>query len=94
MWETRTRKLQKRYTPFAYKHSAGPALDDLFGHFEGSALVVSYGSNAALSKDELDRMLRRHRSSVECVEIPHSYGFGTHSAARRRRATEYIYIAT
>jgi adenine-specific DNA-methyltransferase len=94
MWETRTRKLRKRYTPFAYKHSAAPALDDLFGHFDGAALVVSYGSNAALGKAELESMLRRHRSSVECVEIPHSYGFGTHATAQRRRATEYIYIAT
>jgi adenine-specific DNA-methyltransferase len=94
MWETRTRKLRKRYTPFAYKRSAAPALDDLFGHFEGAALVVSYGSNAALTKPDLERMLRRHRRSVECVEIPHSYGFGTHASARRRRATEYIYVAT
>jgi adenine-specific DNA-methyltransferase len=94
MWETRTRKLRKRYTPFAYKRSAPPALDDLFGHFEGAALVVSYGSNAALTKSDLERMLRNHRSSVECIEIPHSYGFGTHASARRRRATEYIYIAT
>jgi adenine-specific DNA-methyltransferase len=93
MWETRTRKLRKRYTPFAYKRSAAPALDDLFGHFEGAALVVSYGSNAALGKTELEDMLSRHRRSVECIEVPHSYGFGTHAAAQRRRATEYIYIA-
>lgn len=94
MWETQTRKLRKRYTPFAYKRSAGPALDDLFGHFEDAALVVSYGSNAALAKAELENMLRRHRKSVECIEVPHSYGFGTHATAQRRRATEYIYIAT
>jgi adenine-specific DNA-methyltransferase len=94
MWETRTRKLRKRYTPFAYKHSAGPALDDLFGHFDGAALVVSYGSNAALTKTELEEMLRQHRQSVECIEVPHSYGFGTHASAQRRRVVEYIYIAT
>jgi len=94
MWETQTRKLRKRYTPFAYKHSAGPALDDLFGHFGSADLVVSYGSNAALEKSELESMLKRHRRSVECIEVAHSYGFGTHSTARRRRATEYIYIAT
>lgn len=94
MWNTRTRKLKKRYTPFAYKRSAGPALDDLFGHFQEAALVVSYGSNAALGKTELEDLLRRHRGSVECVEVPHSYGFGTHAGAQRRRATEYIYIAT
>jgi adenine-specific DNA-methyltransferase len=94
MWETKTRKLRKRYTPFAYKRSAAPALDDLFGHFDGAALVVSYGSNAALTKAEMETMLRNHRRSVDCIEIPHSYGFGTHASARRRRATEYIYVAT
>ena len=94
MWETRTRKLRKRYTPFAYKRSAAPALDDLFGHFKDAALVVSYGSNAALTKTDLEQMLRRHRRLVECIEVPHSYGFGTHATARRRRATEYVYIAT
>jgi DNA adenine methylase/adenine-specific DNA-methyltransferase len=94
MWETKTRKLRKRYTPFAYKRAAAAALDDLFGYFAGAALVVSYGSNAALTKSDLETMLRNHRRFVDCVEVPHSYGFGTHSSARRRRATEYIYIAT
>lgn len=93
MWETRTRKLQKRHTPFAYKRSAGSALEDLFGHFEDAALVVSYGSNAALDKDELARMLQRHRRSVRCVEVPHRYAFGTHASAQRRKAVEYVYIA-
>jgi adenine-specific DNA-methyltransferase len=94
MWETRTRKLQKRYTPFAYKRSAGPALEDLFGHFNDSALVVSYGSNAAISGAELERMLLIHRRSVARIDIPHRYAFGTHGAAQRRNATESVYVAT
>lgn len=93
MWETRTRKLKKRYTPFAYKRSAGPALDDLFAHFSDSALVVSYGSNAAIGKGEIEEMLRAHRSTVECIEIPHSYAFGTHVTAHRRKAVEYVFVA-
>jgi adenine-specific DNA-methyltransferase len=94
MWETRTRKLKKRYTPFAYKRSAGPALGDLFGHFNHAALVVSYGSNAAIGGTELERMLLVHRRSVTRIDIPHRYAFGTHGAAQRRNATEYVYIAT
>lgn len=94
MWDTRTRKLKKRYTPFAYKRSAGPALDDLFGHFTDAALVVSYGSNAAISGEDLEQMLRGHRNTVTRVDIPHRYAFGTHGAARRRTATEYVYVAT
>lgn len=94
MWETRTRKIKKRHTPFAYKRSAGDALDRLFGHFQDSALVVSYGSNAAIPGTELKQMLRRHRRFVRAIEVPHRYAFGTHSGARRRQAVEYIFVAT
>jgi len=94
MWETRTRKLRKRYTPFAYKRSAREALDRTFEHFRSSALVVSYGSNAAITVDELEAMLRRHKRFVRRIEIPHRYGFGTHEAATRRVATEYVLMAT
>lgn len=94
MWDTRTRKIKKRHTPFAYKRTAPDALDRVFGHFTDAALVVSYGSNAAISGDELKRMLRRHRRFVRCIEVPHRYAFGTHSAAERRQVTEYIYVAT
>lgn len=94
MWETRTRKIKKRHTPFAHKRTARDALDRMFGHFKGSALVVSYGSNAAISGDELEGMLREHRRFVRRVDIPHSYAFGTHGTAQRRQATEYVFVAT
>jgi DNA adenine methylase/adenine-specific DNA-methyltransferase len=94
MWETRTRKLRKRHTPFAYKRTVRPALDQLFDHFRRSALVVSYGSNAAISGDELEQTLRRHKRFVRRIEIPHRYAFGTHQAAARRVAIEYVLVAT
>lgn len=94
MWETRTRKIKKRHTPFAYKRLARDALDRLFGHFSDCALVVSYGSNAAITGAELKRMLRRHRRFVRAIRVPHRYAFGTHGAAQRRRVTEHIFIAT
>jgi DNA adenine methylase/adenine-specific DNA-methyltransferase len=94
MWETKTRKLRKRHTPFAHRATAADALDRLFGHFADSALVVSYGSNAALGVDELERLLRRRRRDVRRVELAHRYAFGTHAAAGRRVATEYVLVAT
>ena len=94
MWETRTRKLRKRHTPFAYKRTVRPALDRLFEHFRKSALVVSYGSNAAMPVEELEEMLRRHKRFVKRIEIPHRYAFGTHGAAARRVAVEYVLVAT
>lgn len=93
MWETRTRKLSKRFTPFSYKRSAPAALDRLFGHFRGATLVVSYGSNAALTARDLEDLLSRHRQSIERIEVPHRYAFGTHGRAERRQVTEYIYVA-
>jgi adenine-specific DNA-methyltransferase len=93
MWETRTRKLAKRHTPFASKRTAADALDRLFDHFRtAEALVVSYGSNAALSGDDLQAIIRRHRRSVDRIELAHRYAFGTHRTAERRAATEYVFV--
>jgi adenine-specific DNA-methyltransferase len=93
MWETRTRKLRKRHTPFASKRTVRSALDRLFEHFRpAGALVVSYGSNADLGADELEALLARHRKSVRRVELPHRYAFGTHSTAHRRTVTEYVFV--
>jgi DNA adenine methylase/adenine-specific DNA-methyltransferase len=39
-------------------------------------------------------MLRRHKRFVRRIEIEHRYGFGTHGAAKRRVATEYLLVAT
>jgi adenine-specific DNA-methyltransferase len=94
MWETRTRKLAKRHTPFASRRSVSGALDRVFDHFRASALVVSYGSNAALGVDELEGLLGRHKRRVARIEIPHRYAFGTHGAATRRMATEYVLVGT
>ena len=63
MWETRTRKLRKRHTPFGSKRTVRDALDRLFDHFSApQALVVSYGSNADLDAAELEALLGRHRA--------------------------------
>ena len=95
MWETRTRKLRKRHTPFGSKRTVRTALDDLFDHFRpAGTLVVSYGSNADVDASELESLLIRHRGRVRRIEIPHRYAFGTHQAAARRRATEYVFVAT
>lgn len=94
LWETKTRKIAKRHTPFAYKRSVEDALDRVFRHFACAALVVSYGSNAALAVEDLEALLRRHKSAVERIEIPHRYAFGTHDGAARRVATEFVLVAT
>jgi DNA adenine methylase/adenine-specific DNA-methyltransferase len=95
MWETKTRKLRKRHTPFGSKRTVRSALDELFDHFSApQTLVVSYGSNADMDAAELEALLARHRRSVRRIEIPHSYAFGTHRTATRRVATEYVFVAS
>jgi adenine-specific DNA-methyltransferase len=94
MWNTRSRKLVKRHTPFASKRTVRDALDRAFDHFREATLVVSYGSNAALGVDELEGLLARHVTRTQRIEIPHTYAFGTHRAARRRAATEYVLIGS
>ena len=70
------------------------ALDLLFEHFRAATLAVSYGSNAALGPEELEALLRRHKRSVRRLEITHRYAFGTHRAAGRRVATEYVFVGS
>ncbi len=93
MTNTKTKKLVKRYTPFAYKNAIRDALRQLFDHFRNSIIVLSYSSNSVPDKDEIYRLLKDVKSSVEIITIPHLYSFGTHSSATRRQAEEYIFVA-
>lgn len=89
---TKTKKLEKRYTPFSYKRTVSHALDRLFAQFPGSALVLSYSSNAVPDAEAIRRMMLAHRPSVEMRTVQHRYSFGTHSAAKRRQADELLFI--
>ena len=94
MWETRTRKLRKRHTPFGSKRTVRAALDRLFDHFSaprgpGRLLRLQRRPRTPTSSR---RCSRRHRRSVRRIEIPHRYAFGTHAAAARRTATEYVFV--
>ena len=93
MTNTKTKKLVKRYTPFAYKNTIRDALRQLFEHFCNNIILLSYSSNSVPDKEEIYKMLREVKSSVEIVTVPHLYSFGTHSSATRRQVEEYIFIA-
>ncbi|WP_040511479.1 DNA adenine methylase [Gordonia soli] len=93
MENTKTKKLPKRHTPFAYKHSIEDALMRTFEHFESAgAIVLSYSSNALPGADRIVDLLGKVKPSVEVVEIDHKYSFGTHVAATRRDVSEYLFI--
>jgi adenine-specific DNA-methyltransferase len=93
MHQTRTKKIVKMYTPFAYRTSVVAALRRLFEHFRASVLVLSYSSNAVPDRDTIVGLLREVKRSVEVIPVAHTYTFGTHAAAARRSVQEYIFVA-
>jgi len=90
---TRTRKLAKRYTPFSYTRTVTDALRRAVGQFQDSAIVLSYSSNAVPDAAAIEALLREVKDEVEVRPVDHTYTFGTHQAARRRAASEYLFIA-
>lgn len=93
MENTRTKKLEKRFTPFAYKRTIEDALLTTFQHFaDSSAIVLSYSSNAIPGAERVVELLGRVKKHVEIRAIDHRYSFGTHGAATRRSAQEYLFI--
>ena len=93
MTGTKSRKIPKRRTPFAYRHTITPALRDLFDRYRNSTIVLSYSSNSMPDEDTILALLRDVKSDVHVYAVPHRYSFGTHSTALRREVHEYIFVA-
>ncbi|WP_431230835.1 DNA adenine methylase [Paenarthrobacter nicotinovorans] len=92
---TKTKKLPKQHSLFANKKTIEGALEATLDRFKASgAIVLSYSSNALPGEARLKEMLCDVKSSVEVRVIPHTYHFGTHSAANRRSVVEYLFIGT
>ncbi|WP_439651124.1 DNA adenine methylase [Mycobacterium intracellulare] len=93
MENTKTKKLEKRFTPFAYKRTIEDALSRTFEHFQDAgAIVLSYSSNAIPDADRILDLLGKVKPCVESIAIDHKYSFGTHAAATRRDVSEYLFI--
>lgn len=93
MQNTKTKKIVKKFTPFAYKRTIEDALARTFEQFRSSeSIVLSYSSNAVPSKERIVEILSSYRKTVEVRVIDHKYSFGTHSAAARSAVSEYIFI--
>ncbi len=93
MEHTKTKKLPKRFTPFAYKRTIRDAFRELFSRFRNNVIVLSYSSNSIPDEQELYELLHKEKAEVEVFAVPHRYSFGTHPAALRREAHEYIFVA-
>ncbi|RBY83054.1 DNA methyltransferase [Geodermatophilus sp. TF02-6] len=93
MENTKTKKLAKRFTPFAYKRTIEDALQRTFERFASSGtIVLSYSSNAVPDAARILELLKRVKDDVEVREVDHKYSFGTHGAATRRNVKEYLFI--
>lgn len=93
MEHTNTKKIEKRFTPFAYKRTIRTALSELFERFRTSTIVLSYSSNSVPDQHEVRDLLARVKRNVEVHSIPHRYSFGTHAAAQRRSVSEFVFVA-
>jgi DNA adenine methylase/adenine-specific DNA-methyltransferase len=90
--DTKTKKLAKKYTPFSYKDTVTDGLRRTFKQFKDATIVLSYSSNAVPDAETIHALLAEVKSDVEVRVIDHRYSFGTHGNAKRRLATEYLFI--
>jgi len=94
MEQTKTKKLEKRPTRFGRRPTIHNTFDDLFRKFADSTIVLSYSSNGIPSLEDMTKLLRKYKTSVELIKIPHRYSFGTHEnvAEGSNLVDEYIFI--
>ena len=93
---TKTKKIESNKSRFSSKVTIYNAFDDLFEKFPNSTLLVSYSSNSIPDKTEMLSLLRKHKKSVELVEVDHKYSFGTHAhkiGDNKNSVSEYLFIA-
>ncbi len=89
---TKTQKLPKRVTKFSSKRTIEEGFRDLFKRFHDSTLVLSYSSNALPDRETLLGLMGEFKDDVEVRVIPHTYHYGTHRTAARRKVDEYLFI--
>lgn len=93
---TKTKKIESNKSRFSSKTTIYDAFDDLFEKFPNSTLLVSYSSNSIPSKSEMISLLKKHKKSVELVEVDYKYSFGTHAhkiGDNKNTVSEYLFIA-
>ena len=91
-FDTKARKIAKRFTPFSYRRTAVDAFDRMFAHFSGSTIVLSYSSNGFPDLDVLVELLSRYKRTVQVFARPHRYHFGTHDNVAETRAAVQEYL--
>lgn len=89
---TKTKKIEKPFTPFGSRKNAVEAFDRMFKLYASSTIVLSYSSNGYPDLDELTALLRRYKTQITVHEKAHRYHFGTHSRVERSEVQEYLIV--
>ncbi len=94
LYNTKVKKIKKRFTPFSYRSKALDAFDLMFNRFKHSIIVLSYSSNAYPDLDTLYKLLKLYKRNVEIIKKDHKYHFGNHKSAKRSNVEEYLIIGS
>lgn len=93
-YNTKVRKIEKKYTPFSYRKSAVEAFDSMFKKFKESKIVLSYSSNGYPDLETLTGLMGKYKNKVVVKKKKHKYHFGNHKNVTRSRVEEYLIIGT
>lgn len=94
-WHTKTKKFKSYPTPFKNEKGAYEAFEKLFYIHRNSILIVSYSSNSLPNKEDMLRLMKKYKSTVEVLSINHKYSFGNqgHKVGNNKNAVEeYLYV--
>jgi len=94
MYDTKVRKIKKKYTPFSYRKEAVEAFRRLFEMFRQSTIVLSYSSNGYPDLGILVDLMKLVKKRVTVHERNYRYHFGTHSRVKRAEVVEYLITGT
>ncbi len=91
---TKTKKFKSYPTPFSSRTGAADAFDKLIERFKDSIIIISYSSNSQPTKDEMLKILGRHKKNVEVIPVEYQYSIGTQhkSTTNRNKVEEYFFL--
>ncbi len=92
LFNTKVKKIKKKYTPFSYRKKAVDAFDQLFSKFRDSKLVLSYSSNGYPELEVLTDLMSKYKRRVRVSQKEHRYHFGNHDKVKRSVVQEYLVI--
>lgn len=94
---TKTKKFKSYKSPFAKKQDSYEAFENLIKKYRNSKIAISYSSNSLPTKEEMIKILEKHKKEVAVHEIDHVYSFGNqnHKTGNEfNRVKEYLFIGS